>query len=115
MSKRTHLDIASVNTAILLQCEGIKITNAGVSAGGIGPIPMYLEKTSTILKGKTISTETIQEALQIAQQEIKPISDTRGTEAYKRLLLRQLMIAHFMTLFPDILNVEVLVSDEVIK
>ena len=115
VSKRTHLDIASVNTAILLQCDGIKIINAGVSAGGIGPIPMYLEKTSTILKGKSISTETIQEALQIAQQEIKPISDARGTAAYKRLLLRQLMIAHFMTLFPDILNVEVLVSDEVIK
>ena len=101
VSKRTHLDIASVNTAIQLEMEGMIISNASVSAGGIGPVPMFLKKTSAFLKNKTISEKTIEAAFQVAQEEIKPISDARGTEAYKRLLLRQLMKAHFMKLFPD--------------
>ena len=33
--------------------------------------------------------------------EIAPISDARGTADYKRLLLRQLLFAHFMELFPE--------------
>ncbi len=103
VSKRTHLDIASVNTAIHIQFEGEHISDAGISAGGVGPVPMYLEKTSAYLKDKTISINIIEEALQIAQSEIAPISDTRGTAAYKRLLLRQLMIAHFMKLFPGLI------------
>jgi len=32
--------------------------------------------------------------------EISPISDARGTAAYKRLLLGQLIKAHFLTIFP---------------
>ena len=33
------------------------------------------------------------------QSEISPISDVRGTESYKRLLLRQLFRAHFVETF----------------
>jgi xanthine dehydrogenase small subunit len=33
------------------------------------------------------------------QAEVSPISDVRGTEEYKRLLLRQLFTAHFVELF----------------
>ena len=55
VSKRTNLDIASVNTAIQIQFDGKHISDAGISAGGVGPIPMYLKKTSAYLKDKTIS------------------------------------------------------------
>ena len=37
----------------------------------------------------------------IVSHEIAPISDARGTADYKRLLLRQLLFAHFMELFPE--------------
>ena len=46
VSKRTHLDIASVNSAISITMNGDVIANAGISAGGVGPVPMYLQKTS---------------------------------------------------------------------
>jgi xanthine dehydrogenase small subunit len=99
VSKRTHLDIASVNSAISISMNGDMIKNAGISAGGIAPVPMYLEKTSEFFKGKLISEELIHEAIDIAQTEISPISDARGTKEYKRLLLGQLIRAHFITLF----------------
>lgn len=102
VSKRTNLDIASANSAISLTMKGKAIESASISAGGVGPVPMYLEKTSAFLGGKNISEEVIEEAIQIAQTEISPISDARGTKEYKALLLGQLIKAHFITLFPGI-------------
>ncbi|WP_162128400.1 FAD binding domain-containing protein [Flavobacterium phycosphaerae] len=99
--KRQYLDIASVNTAITVSTNGTAITDADVSMGGVGPIPKYLAKTSTFLVGKEITVATVKEAEQLLQTELAPISDARGTEAYKRLLARQLFFAHFITLFPE--------------
>ena len=99
--KRTYLDIASVNTAISLQIENDCITEAHLSAGGVGPTPAYLIKSVTFLKGKSINENTINEVISIAQTEISPISDTRGTAAYKRLLLVQLIKAHFLIFSGD--------------
>ncbi len=75
------------------------ITEAHVAAGGISPIPLYLKETSAFLIGKEVNAETLREANEIIQSEISPISDVRGTERYKRLLLRQLFTAHFVELF----------------
>lgn len=99
VSKRTHLDIASVNSAcsINLNANGI-IEMIHLSAGGIAPIPKYLKNTSAFLQGKDISQENIDKALIIMNEEISPISDARGSADYKRLLLRQLVLAHLITL-----------------
>ena len=131
--KRTYLDIATVNTAILLRCESVPgpgwvppvlrgelpssshnegrgdflpsidylITDAHLAAGGVAPVPLYLKETSSFLIGRTVNTETLEKANEIMQLEISPISDVRGTEVYKRLLLRQLFTAHFVELFGD--------------
>ena len=100
VSKRTNLDIASVNSAIYLQMENDVIANAGLSAGGVAPVPLYLQKTSEFLNGKTITEELIDEAIEVMQTEISPISDARGTKGYKRLLLGQLLKAHLKPLTP---------------
>jgi xanthine dehydrogenase small subunit len=100
VSKRTHLDIASVNSAIRIVTKNGVIEEAGISAGGVSPVPLFLEKTSAYLKGKPVTSAIIEEAIATAQQEISPISDARGTAEYKRLLLGQLIKAHFITLFP---------------
>jgi xanthine dehydrogenase small subunit len=41
----------------------------------------------------------MEQALKIMNEEISPISDARGTSNYKRLLLRQLVMAHMMKFF----------------
>jgi xanthine dehydrogenase small subunit len=75
------------------------VTEAHVAAGGVSPIPLYLKETSAFLKDKEVNAETITQANEIMQAEISPISDVRGTEEYKRLLLRQLFTAHFVEMF----------------
>ncbi|CAN5847673.1 xanthine dehydrogenase small subunit [soil metagenome] len=98
--KRTYLDIASVNTAICLRMQDDKIISAGLSAGGVGPVPAYLFHCSEWLIGKRVSGKLISDLIEKAQLEIKPISDARGSQSYKRLLLSQLIKAHFIKLFP---------------
>ena len=93
--KRTWLDIASVNSACLMQIskDGI-IKDIHLSAGGVAPFPKYLSNTASFLKGKKTDTATLTEAIKIMNEEIAPITDARGTKEYKRLLLRQLFLAH---------------------
>jgi len=95
--KRTWLDIASVNCACLVQLDeaGI-IKDIHLAAGGVAPYPKYLSGTVAFLKGKKINTDLLNGAIRIMNEEIAPISDARGTKEYKRLLLRQLFLAHAM-------------------
>ncbi|MBA4406373.1 (2Fe-2S)-binding protein [bacterium] len=101
VSKRTYLDIASVNSTILVVTKQNKIVSIGLSAGGVAPIPLYLKETCSYLNEKLITTSVIKSAAEIALKEISPISDARGSAEYKKLLLRQLLFAHFIVLFPQ--------------
>ncbi|MBZ0205254.1 MAG: FAD binding domain-containing protein [Flavobacteriales bacterium] len=106
VSKRTYLDIASVNTAIRLEMSrnsagGSTIREAFISAGGVAPVPKFLANTAVFLVGKEATPETVRNAVAVMNEEIAPISDARGSADYKRLLLRQLLFAHFMELFPE--------------
>lgn len=102
VSKRTHLDIASVNTAAWLRIENGIITAARLSAGGVGPVPLLLRRTGEYLLGRNLSADTVAGANEVMQEEISPIGDVRGTAAYKRLLLRQLLVAHCLRFAPEL-------------
>ncbi|MVN78504.1 2Fe-2S iron-sulfur cluster binding domain-containing protein [Hymenobacter sp. HMF4947] len=108
VSKRTHLDIASVNTAAWLRVENGVIAAARISAGGVGPVPLLLRRTGAYLVGRELSAETVAGANEVMQEEISPIGDVRGTAAYKRLLLRQLLFAHFLRFAPEMTLAELI-------
>jgi len=110
VSKRTCLDIASVNSALRIRMEGDRIADAHLSAGGVGPIPAYLSGAAAVLRGQLLNESLVLRAIRAAQAETSPISDARGTADYKRLLLGQLIKAHFLTLFPTVLRAEKLLS-----
>jgi xanthine dehydrogenase small subunit len=106
VSKRQYSDIASVNCALSLELQQNTIKTVHLSAGGVAAIPLYLHKTCAHLQDKSINAELIKQALKIAQTEISPISDQRGSAEYKRLLLRQLIIGHFLKLLPNLLSIK---------
>jgi len=107
VSRRRHLDIASVNSAAWIEVRGNRIEKARLAAGGVAPIPLFLSRASACLEGQQLTDGRIEKALELTQTEISPISDVRGGEQYKRLLLRQLLLAHFQKLFPEQLHAEV--------
>lgn len=105
VSQRTFLDIASANSSIYIELDNSIITNCSLSAGGVAPIPLYLKHTSEFLSGKELNYSSISEAATITLTEISPISDARGSAEYKSMLLRQLIYAHFIKLFPDKISI----------
>lgn len=106
VSRRTNLDIASVNTSMYVEVTNNKIDRIRIAAGGVAPYSLYLEKTCSYLLSKEITYTSIDEAAAIALSEIAPISDARGSADYKKILLRQLILAHFIKLFPTLIDVE---------
>src|SRR5690606_23433512 len=89
-----------VNAAMRLEMDDLDIVSARISAGGVAPVPLFLRETSAFLQGKKVSAQLVMEALPLAAEEIRPISDARGSAAYKSLLLTQLIKALFMECFP---------------
>ena len=105
VSKRKCLDISSVTSAARITHRERTIVNIDLSLGGVAPVPLYLQQTGAFLTGREITSATLAAALAVLQEEIAPISDIRGSAAYKRLLARQLILAHFTKLFPEYLSV----------
>ena len=94
VAQRKYLDIASCNTAILINIEEKIIKDCCISAGGVFAYPLYLEKLSKSLIGKQANEKSIIEAEDVLNSSISPISDIRGSEKYKRILLKNLLISH---------------------
>ncbi len=109
VGRREYLDIAGASSAIRLRVQDARIVEAHVAAGSVAPIPLYLRNTSAFLQGKPISATTAREAAAIAAGEISPMSDVRGSAEYRRALLPRLILAHFLTLFPERVREEELV------
>ena len=98
--KRKSVDIASVSSAISLKYSNNKIKNIAIAFGGVAPYPIIAQKTENFLKGKEITSKIIEQASLIAASEVKPISDLRGSAQFRRLLVRNHIIKHFIKLFP---------------
>jgi xanthine dehydrogenase small subunit len=103
VSKRRCLDIASVNSSARIRLDPATgtVTAARLSVGGVAPIPLLLRRASAALVGRVLDVDAVARMLAIADEEVAPIDDVRGSAPYKRLLARQLLLAHLTRLFPD--------------
>ena len=104
ISKRGHLDMATVNSAMRVDLDNGVIKRAAFTVGGLGPTIRYLAKTAGYLAGKKISRHTFKEANRIAQGEITP----RSRADYKRSLVRQQLLIHLMSFSPETISLEAL-------
>ncbi len=104
LSKRDNLDIATVNTALLLRLseDRAAILEARLSAGGVAPVPLMLEAAAAYLRDRPITIETALEASRIAAGEARPIDDVRGSASYRSEGLERLVLAHFVALKPEL-------------
>lgn len=100
VSNRVTLDIAAVNSALLLVtgADG-SVKDLRVSAGGVGPVPLLLPGFEKF-HGRKPDAALFQDLSEAALAAAKPIDDTRGSADYKKLLLGQLMKAHLRAIAP---------------
>jgi len=107
VAHRDHLDIASVNCALVLELEDRVVRRLRLSAGGVAPIPLRLSKVEETLIGLELYASRAVAAASLAAASVEPLDDVRGSARYKRLLLRQLVLASFLALAPHLDPAEV--------
>ncbi len=104
ISKRRHLDMAVVNSAMSVRLDGRTLEWVSYAVGGLGSTIRYMADTVDFLQGRTIDDMTFHQANEVAQGEITP----RSRPEYKRLLVRQQLFLHLQRFAPDALTTEVL-------
>ena len=106
ISKRKHLDIAAVNTAMSFRIGGGRFRDVRISAGGVAAIPILLGKAASLMEG-AIADGLDAKALAClaravsaaAEEEVSPISDVRGSAGYRKRMTGRLVLAHFLRFF----------------
>lgn len=62
-----------------------------LALASVAPIPFVPAKAEEILSGKSITSESIQEAAQAAMDAVTPIDDVRGSARYRKYMVRNLI------------------------
>jgi xanthine dehydrogenase iron-sulfur cluster and FAD-binding subunit A len=83
---RVAQDIAVANAAALVVMDGKICRKCRLVAGAVAPIPLRLTRTEALLEGKEIDQERLDRVGPMVEQEVRPISDVRSTEEYRRVV-----------------------------
>jgi xanthine dehydrogenase small subunit len=94
VSRRKDLDISAFTAAVRVAMDGDRIARATIVYGGVGPTVVRLARAEAFLAGKLPTLDAFEQAGRIAREEIKPISDVRGSADY-RLQLAENILAKF--------------------
>jgi len=86
LGQRKAMAIAIASLAVNLEVRQNKIIRIRVAAGSVAPIPIRLTGVEKFLENKEISNELVEEAVNKVREEVKPISDIRASEEYRRYI-----------------------------
>lgn len=91
-SARKDLDIACVNASVWVK-RGKKsqVEDIRVAFGGVAAMPIRLKKVEGVFRGEVLVAEQIDLGIKKLHEEITPISDLRGTQAYRRVLAENVL------------------------
>ena len=89
---RKELDIAVAGVGVYVQLDESlqRITHARVCLSSVAPIPLSAKQAEQALMGQTPSEELYDHVGEIASGEARPISDQRGSAAFRRVLVKVL-------------------------
>ena len=87
---RAEMDIAVVGVAALVTLEPERdlIREARIALGAVAPTPVRAPEAEASLAGQPPSEEVFQRAAELAVDAASPISDVRGSAAFRRHLVR---------------------------
>jgi aerobic carbon-monoxide dehydrogenase medium subunit len=82
---------AGVAVRITLDAGNEKVQTARIVLGCVGATPVRARKAEALVAGKKLTPQLAEEAGSAAAQECSPTSDLRGSEQYKRAIVRTLV------------------------
>lgn len=95
ISARKDLDISAVTIGLRYKIEQGKFVDFSLAIGGVGPVVYINDDFEKQVIGKDFSINTINEVNDMYQKEITPFSDLRGSEKFRRLVVRNLLYKFF--------------------
>jgi CO/xanthine dehydrogenase FAD-binding subunit len=86
---RREMDIAvvGVGAKVDLTDDFQKILSARIALGAVAPAPLLVREVSDLLAGKSLSETAFEEASVFARAAARPITDMRGSLAYRQHLV----------------------------
>jgi carbon-monoxide dehydrogenase medium subunit len=85
---RVVADIAQVCAAAVLVRDGDEIADCRIALGSVAPTPLRLPRAEASLIGRAFAAEAVETAARIVAEDIRPITDVRATESYRRQVAR---------------------------
>jgi xanthine dehydrogenase small subunit len=90
ISQRRDLDISCINASFIFKETAGTVTEAKISFGGVGPTTKRLFEVEKQIIGQKINNQLLENVKKLISDNITPISDVRGTEAYRKLMAMSL-------------------------
>jgi len=81
-------DFATVGVAVHLAMSNGTVEQAGIALTGVGPTNVRAAEAEEALTAQALDEEAIDEAARLAAAAAQPRTDVRGTEEYKRNVVR---------------------------
>jgi carbon-monoxide dehydrogenase medium subunit len=81
-------DFATAGVAVHVAFANGSVDKAGIALTGVGPMNLRAEAAEQALAGRELDEQAIGEAARLAAESAQPRTDLRGTEAYKRNVVR---------------------------
>ena len=101
-AKRRAVDISAVVSAIVIEHKNGRIVKAVLSFGGVAPYPALAKKTMSLMQRKKSESNWFINAGEEAMGEFKPISDIRGGDDYRSLLIKNHVIKHLNSFLREV-------------
>jgi carbon-monoxide dehydrogenase medium subunit len=88
--RRASNSLAVASVGAYLDIKKGKCREARIVLGAVAPIPLFAEDASASLIGEVVNEESIERAAGLARDGALPITDVRGSEDFRRELVRVL-------------------------
>lgn len=88
---RWSMDLAGAAVAAAVEVDGTTVTRARIALGAVAPVPLLVEGAAEAVVGTELSAEEAAEAGARAAAACSPITDARGTAAYRRQVVSVLV------------------------
>lgn len=83
-------DFATAGVAAFVTLRDGVCERAGIGLTNVGPVPLTATTAEQFLRGRRVDEDAVRRAGELAAQDAQPTADLRGSEEYKRDLVRVL-------------------------
>jgi xanthine dehydrogenase small subunit len=101
VSRRKDLDISTFSAAIWMQCDSGRIGDVRIAFGGVAATVLRMTNVEAALRDGPASLDRFEQAAEIARDDVKPITDVRGSENYRRVLAGNVLLRFWHETFSD--------------